>query len=203
MKNPAQVMTIDEIKTVVKDLQRRALRSPNQRLNLVLFRLSACCGLRRVECRGLDLGDVKADGSHPVLVVRKAVTKGKRRARIVPLDLDQGTLEDIRIWVQVRRAMGAEPGDPFLCSLKKETLGGRLAIRTLSKRWATAVKCLGPARAAQLATHSGRRSFGTHALRARYSLAEVRDWLGHANVRTTNEYLYAIRTEGVPDLFGD
>lgn len=41
-----KVLTKGDIKTVLDDLRRKARRSPNTRMNLTLFRLATCCGLR-------------------------------------------------------------------------------------------------------------------------------------------------------------
>jgi hypothetical protein len=45
---PTDLMTKDEVRVVLFDLRRRALRSFNSRANLTIFRLSACYGPERV-----------------------------------------------------------------------------------------------------------------------------------------------------------
>ena len=203
--DPAKVLDMDEIVTVLTDLRSRKRLYPSTFQNLILFELSTCCGLRCKEIAGLDLGDLKVDSTHPLLVVRKDNTKGqdgKRRARKVPLDLDQAVLADIREWVEFCRSEGRGPSDPVLCCRQLTVQRGRrLHVRTVFDRWKTAVAVLGQARVDQLSTHSGRHSFGTYALHAGYSLAEVRDWLGHSSISTTNTYTHAKRTDIGKDLF--
>lgn len=179
----------------------------SDQLNLTIFRLSCCCGLRCSEICGLNLADVVTAGPRPAIRVRKAVGKGKK-GRLVPLWWDKGTLQDIAAWRAYRlmpatgaRLMGASLNDPFVARLRG-TVGERFLRQEVSKRWATAIKCLGPDRVRQLSIHSGRHSFVSHSLRAGRSLAEVRDAAGHSNVSTTSIYLHYLEREGVPDVFG-
>ena len=50
-----KILTRRELATVLADLKRKAPRSPNTRLNLVVFRLAACCGLRVSEIAQLQV----------------------------------------------------------------------------------------------------------------------------------------------------
>lgn len=54
-----KVLTRREITTVLAELQRKGVRSrKNTVLNLVLFRLAVCCGLRASEIASLGVADV-------------------------------------------------------------------------------------------------------------------------------------------------
>ena len=55
----------------------------------------------------------------------------------------------------------------------------------------------------QLSIHSGRHSFASHLLKRRFSLVQVRDWLGHSSISTTSAYLHVDPDEGgeVGDAF--
>src|ERR1700704_4988266 len=44
-----KILTRRELAAVLNDLKRKAPRSKNTRLNLALFRLACCCGLRACE----------------------------------------------------------------------------------------------------------------------------------------------------------
>jgi integrase len=53
-----KILTRGELATVLADLKRKAERSAGARLNLVIFRLACCCGLRVSEIAGLRLADI-------------------------------------------------------------------------------------------------------------------------------------------------
>ena len=54
-----------EIAIVLGELHRKAPRSKNTRLNLVIFRLACCCGLRASEIAQLHIGDVRTETPRP------------------------------------------------------------------------------------------------------------------------------------------
>jgi len=56
-----RILQRDEIALVLTDLRRKARRSTNSRMNMVIFRLATCCGLRASEIAGLALSDVQVD----------------------------------------------------------------------------------------------------------------------------------------------
>lgn len=199
-----KILDIAEIVQVLASL-RATKRYENTHQNLTIFELSCCYGLRCMEISGLNLGDLVVESARPVVVVRRDNTKGtedSRRTRKIPLDIDKAAWADIREWVARCRAEGCMDSDPVVCTRWGLRQHKRLSRRRIYDHWLTAVSCLGPVRCSQLSSHSGRHSFGTHALRAGYSLAEVRDWMGHKSIETTNKYTHAIRTELGRDLYG-
>ena len=200
----SKILLRSEIVTVLGHLKRqKRWRSVTMIQNLVIFRLSCCCGLRVKEICGLNLGDFVVDGPRPVIRIRKAITKGrpeKRRARLVPLWWDAGTREDIADWLRLRASQGASSDSPFVCSQKLQS-HQRLKVKAAQKRWETALRVLGAERVKQLSIHCGRHSFCSHALRAGRTLAEVRDAAGHANIATTSIYLHVLGDEHCPDVF--
>jgi integrase len=186
-----KVLTIDEIRRVLADLYRKAARSVNTRMNLVLFRLSTCCGLRASELCGLVLDDVRVASDRPTIRVPKAIAKG-RKARVVPLTFDQGTLDDLRAWKAFRQSQGARGSDLFLCSQHRDTHGRKLDRRNARMRFKAACKCLGSERQSQLTIHHGRHSFISHALHGNKSIVEVRDAAGHWSLSTTSIYAHLV-----------
>src|SRR3954470_17588135 len=95
--NPTKILTRSELAAVLADLKRKAPRSRNTQLNLVLFRLATCCGLRASEVAQLQIGDVRVEPARPHLRIRRGAAKGGK-SRIVPLWWDAGTLADITSW---------------------------------------------------------------------------------------------------------
>jgi integrase len=91
-----KILTEREIAAVLTDLRRR--RSINSHQNLIVFRLSTCCGLRVSEICGLRLSDVHVGVERPYVHVRRqrnehGERKPKRSSiRRIALWWDGGTL---------------------------------------------------------------------------------------------------------------
>ncbi len=211
---PNRHLTLDEVIRVVADLRRLAKRRMSPRLNLTIFRLACCCGLRRGEISGLLLGDVNLTGPEPFLHIRAEITKAdpvptpegqphQRRAheRYVPLWWDSQTLADITWWYEYRtKVMGDEPDQPFVCGLSILNHRKVLPDFQIARRWRTAIRCLGPERVEQLSVHCGRHTAATLSLEAGRSMLEVQAMMGHRDPRTTSIYLHAIN-RNLPDVF--
>ena len=212
---PLKILDLSEIRRVLEDLDARRMHhvrhwAVNSWMNLIVFRLSCCCGLRSKEIRHIRLDDVLIEGSRPVIRIRKEVTKGelgKRKARMVPLWWDQGTYNDIAEWVVWRRATMPPNAQviraDWATKPNEAAQAGVMPRPKMFKRWRTAIRVLGKARVSQLGIHCGRHSFCTHALRSGRSLMEVRDAAGHTNIATTQVYLHALETGNLPDIFVD
>ena len=196
-----KILTRRELAQVLGDLTRKAPRSANTWMNLILVRLACCCGLRVSEIAGLRLSDVRIEVSRPHLRIRRGAAKGGR-PRIVPLWWDAGTLADLARWKQQRLSQSAQPDELCVGCLQAQRRGTRLSRHTLRKRFRTACKSLGRERLESLTIHHGRHTFISHALAGGRTLAEVRDAAGHANVSITSTYLHvAVDDETVGNLF--
>ena len=86
-----RILTLNQVKRVLEDLERRSRRYRSTLTNLAVFRLATCCGLRVSEISQLELRDLKLTSQRPHIHVRKGVGKGGK-ARKVPLWWDAGTL---------------------------------------------------------------------------------------------------------------
>lgn len=204
----SKILTREEVAAVLADLARRCKRkkwSRRARVQRIIFRLSCCCGCRAKEICGLNLSDVEVGGGRPLIRIRKNNTKGRegrRRARVIPLWWDSGTLADLAEWKAMRIRMGATPNDPFVCSLKVGTEGNRISKPAFCNRiWRAAIRALGPERVSQLSVHCGRHSFISHALYAGVPLVDVRDAAGHRSIATTSIYLHAVPVDVKVNIF--
>ena len=210
-----KVFTIEEIRLVLDFLRKKRAR-PNEVLsrhawlNLIIFRLSCCCGLRKCEFSRLRLDDFMLGGSRPAVRVRKEITKGmygRRRNRLIPLWWDKGTYDDIAEYIEWRRSW--RPPNSVALSTDFETrwqmksTNEYMRANRIWDRWKLFTKnALGEDRSRQLCVHSGRHSFCSHALLNGRSLVEVRDAAGHREVSMTNEYLHVLESgEELPDIF--
>ena len=198
-----RILLHEERATVLKDLHRRR-RYPMTRRNKIIFRLSCCCGLRRKEIAGLNVNDVIVGGPRPCIRIRKGITKGRngeRRARTVPLWHDSETLTDLAKWIECRVKMGAGAHDPLVCKMHRDAIGTRMIPMEVSRGWKVAIRALGKERVRQLSVHKGRHTCASILLDAGYSLATIRDWLGHRNIAITNIYVHAIAEDRIRDVF--
>lgn len=196
-----KILMMAEIQTVLADLRRKAARSVNTRQNLILFRLATCCGLRASEACGLTLDDVRVH-DRPHIRVRKAIAK-KKKARIVPLTFDAGTLADLRAWKTVRQGQGAGPTDRFICSQTARTLGKPICRKNARMRFKAACRCLGRERVQEITIHHGRHSFVSHALHGGRSPVEVQRAAGHSSLAITTIYAHLVDdNDEVGNLFG-
>ena len=172
-----------------------------------MMRLTFGCGLRFVECSGLDMGSVKAMVPRPHIVIlgQKGKTKGKNgkyRGRLVPLYWDSGTLDAIRRHYERRRAAGAKDSDPFILTPTGKRMSDVAFTNIVSSVRRLYERCFGPDRVAKgMATHIGRHTFASTAVYRGKTIVEVSKALGHANVATTSEYLTVIETDHVEDLY--
>ncbi len=195
-----------EIQTVIKwhkPLRRK--KRLNTHRNFVIFRLSCCCGLRCKEIVGLNLGDFFLKTDKPFIRIRKETTKGHRRsteveitrkARIVPLTFDRQTREDLAAWLELRmKQAGGDRNAPFVCSQMPKTMGKRMHLSTVAKRWQTALLCLGRDRALSCSLHNGRHTAISILLHCGYSLPYVRDFAGHSNISMTSRYAHVYEND--------
>ena len=94
--DPTKILTRTELAAELADLARKAARSRSTRMNLVIFRLACCSGLRASEIAALQVTDVRIDIPRPHIKIGASASKGGY-PRIVPLWWNAGTLEDITI----------------------------------------------------------------------------------------------------------
>lgn len=205
----SKILLREEIQAVIANLQGRSKISINAWTNLVVFRLSCCCGLRVSELCGLVMDDLVLEGARPIVRIRKDNTKqhsGRYLDREVPLWWDAGTLSDLQEWAEHRYNQGAKGYDPFVCSQSRgefnNQVGNKLNRRLAARRWKTAIGVLGNARQGQISIHCGRHSFCSHAMAAGRSVLEVQHAAGHSRAgMTLDTYGHLVESEKVRDVF--
>jgi integrase len=185
MVDPTKLLTADEVSAILTFLHYRRRRGPNYVLNRAIFRLSCCCGLRVNELCALDVGDVLTR-LRPMLLVSGSCT------RIVTIDWDEGTVEDIVAYKEMRLAQlgeGEHRDEPFLAGISQNA-GKRLTTDLAAKRWRSVMRVvLGEERAKQLSIQSGGRTYPSYAAAQGRSLLEITKALGNTSPRTARQYL--------------
>jgi integrase/recombinase XerD len=202
-----QIMSRGEIVRILKYLDPDGKKGPwlrRHRQKEILFRLTACCGLRATEVTRLNIDDIVYD--HPRPHIRILIGKGKKR-RNVPLWWDGATLECIIAWAHFRMNECGDETMPLVTAApvgRYDGLNKRLSrFRVWAQYKTIAREALGERRAKTVWPHTGRHSFVSHALAGGRSLAEVRDAAGHCNVSITSAYIHIAEDDGgkVGNLF--
>ena len=177
------VMDKTEVKTVLADLKRKSKRSPNAKVNELIFRLATGCGLRASEIANLRVCDVKL-GDQPYIHVKDG--KGGKSADVmIP---DDSTVLVLEQWLAKHTANGKVK--PSKAPFVRKKKGMEFDRNEIAKRFKTAIKSLGPDRVKELSVHSGRHTAATLLLDRGESLATVRDFMRHSNISGTSVYLH-------------
>ncbi len=170
---PRTILTISEMKELyqaTETLQERAILS-----------LAYGCGLRSMELAGLNVEDVKLNDG--ILIVQKG--KGNKR-RVIPLA--RNVEQDIRNYLDNERYL-------FIKDEKEKAL--ILNIKGVRMRKYTFRKILGKiiTRAGNqtiidknISIHNLRHSIATHLLEQGVPVEQVRNFLGHVHLETTEIY---------------
>ncbi|MFO7933932.1 MAG: tyrosine-type recombinase/integrase [Bacteroidales bacterium] len=143
------------------------------------------CGLRRREVEALNVKDISFRGK--LVYVRSG--KGKRR-RVVPVT--GRVIEDLKAYyyqervhvVHKQRATAAGSNQAFL--LNKN--GSRMLGQSLWRRLRVLVLKSGLEHPERVTLHSLRHSIATHLLHSGLSVEQVRDFLGHTHLESTQGY---------------
>ena len=199
-----EVFTVEQIESMARVAESGAWRDPSQESPenapfhaaedhqlAELIRIAAYTGLRRGELVTLRWRDV--DWAERVLVVERALsadvegtTKG-RNVRYVPLgDQALGALDCLS-----RRPNFTGPNDYVFTN----AAGDRIDGSALRRRYVTVRDLAG---APKLRFHDLRHTAGTLLTRV-LDPVTVRDVLGHADLKTTERYLHAVRASRLAD----
>ena len=190
-----KILTHDEIRAVISSLQCR--KNKNAAVNLMIFRLATCCGLRRCEIAGLSLRDVHDFGPAPQLAIPKAIAKG-RKSREVPLNWDVENLAAIKEWKETPASCRTMSRSSLFVGMGRMTVSANV---NASAGDGTRSLSASAQSDRQLSVHSGRHSFISHRLHAGIPLPDVRDAAGHYDISITDVYLHALDDHGVTSVF--
>ncbi len=174
-----------EIATVLADVKRKAKRSINTRQNLVVFRLSSCCGLRASEIVWLQWADVDLTNGWLHVRCKPHLGWGPKSDQDRAVPAHPRLVEFLKAW---REEVPDGPEDWVCPMAPRERFICRqsaLVVRQLFAHARVAV----PGAAHKL--HLLRGTFATRYLRNGGDLESLRDVLGHSDLATTAVYLQA------------
>lgn len=162
---------------VLREWQRRNAQ------DAAIFLFAAFTGLRRGELLALRWRNIDLDAR--LLVVDAAISAGEisttKSRRIRTLPLTEAACRQLEIIASRRRWCGRD--DFVFCGTTGNFMDGTM----LSKRFRRAQE---KANVRVRRFHDLRHTFGTTAVR-KFELPKVREWMGHANLTTTQRYLHS------------
>lgn len=156
------------------EIQRLLLAIPNAKHRLMVA-LAYSAGLRVSEVVNLRVGDLEL----PEKMIHLKESKGKK---------DRITLVSEKLVPDLERLIYKRQGSEILFESQN---GGKLSTRMLQAIFASALKTVGILKPATF--HSLRHSFATHLLENGTDVRYVQEFLGHANIRTTQLYTHVTR----------
>jgi integrase/recombinase XerD len=173
------VLTQEEIKQLYQ-----TCRSFTER---ALLSLAYGCGLRVSEIVALDVEDIKL--RETILIVKRG--KGNKR-RVIPLS--NKVKEDLYNYFYHERPITLALGETAFVFDSK---GGRMKKYTYNRILKSLVERAGneAIKQKQISMHTLRHSIATHLLEQGMSLEQVREFLGHAEIETTEIYTHISQTQ--------
>lgn len=173
LKLPAEPLTTDEVKLLIRACSKRSPSGiRNRALIVVLYR----AGLRVSEALKIMPKDLDFESS----TIRVLHGKGDH-ARTV--GLDAGAWAIVQLWLDRRSAMGISNRQPVFCTLE----GGRMAtsyVRNLMPRLGNKAGIL-----KRVHPHGLRHTFAYELAAEKTPINIIQAQLGHASLSTTNRYL--------------
>lgn len=178
---PHKVMeTLDhqDVQAVFKGLEADTVHNARDR---ALLSLLYNTGARVQELVDLDVGDLRMDAPHHV----KLLGKGQKE-RIVPLQVE--TVEDLRRYLDMRADAGISGKAVFL-----NEKGGRLTrfgvSHIVKERVIDAAGHESSLAGRKITPHTFRHTTALHLIQSGVDITVVKEWLGHADIKTTSLYV--------------
>jgi len=133
-----------------------------------------------------ELADLTVADLHFGSLATVSLTGKGRKTRVIPLW--QETVENLSHYIRVRKLADIESDHLFLNIAGKPMT--RFGIgRRLDKQVEAAVAQCPSLHARRVTPHVFRHTTALHLIEAGNDIAVVKDWLGHADIKTTSQYL--------------
>jgi site-specific recombinase XerD len=175
---PPPSLTLEEVAAILASPDPATLRGARDK---ALLHLLYNTGARVQELADLTLGDLRDDAAPTVSLTGKG-----RKTRVIPLW--QETVQVVSHYLECRKQAGLVGEQLFLNAqgepMTRFGIGRRVALHAQ----AAAARC--PSlHARDISPHTFRHTTALHLIEAGNDIAVVKDWLGHADIKTTSQYL--------------
>ena len=177
-RQPPPSLTVPEVNAILAVPDAGKLLGARDK---VLLQLLYNTGARVQELADLNVTDMRSDACATVTLTGKG-----RKTRVIPLWSQ--TLEAINHYLTMRQRTGVKSDHLFL-NVKARPMtrfGIGRRVEKLAREAAGACPSL---RDRTVSPHVFRHTTALHLLEAGNDIAVVKDWLGHADLRTTSAYL--------------
>jgi len=175
---PPPSLTVEEVAAIIDAPDPQALIGARDK---ALLQLLYNTGARVQELADITLGDLRLDSSPTVTLTGKG-----RKTRTIPLW--QETVDLIKQYVDRREEEGVETQALFCNARGKALTRFGIGRRVTLHASRAASKC--PSlQGRDISPHTFRHATALHLIEADNDIAVVKDWLGHADIKTTSMYL--------------
>ena len=175
---PPPSMTIEEVESIAAVPNPRRLIGARDK---ALVKLMYNSGGRAQELADLRICDIRFQAPFTVTLTGKG-----NKTRVIPLWED--TIEAIRHYIEFREQSEVQSAHLFLNvkgqPLTRSGIGRR--IGALAREAAESCQSL---RGRRITPHVYRHTIALHLLESNNDIVAVQEWLGHADLRTTSQYL--------------
>lgn len=185
-RNPASILTFTypkpntTRKALTQSQIKRLYQSTETHQERALLALAYGCGLRAAELENLNLEDVKLH--ERIVIVKKG--KGNKR-RVIPIN--HKVAKDLQNYLDHERPIWIK-SEAFMLHSK----GGRMKYYT----WNKYLKRIAErANEEEVTTHILRHSIATHLIEQGVEVQQVRKFLGHSQLETTQVYTHIRRRQ--------
>ena len=148
-----------------------------------MFLLMAKCGLRCIEIRRADVGDIKIMSGDPYLYVQPKGHDDKDSIKYLVADVKEAIDDYLSC-----RTEKVTPKSPLFTSTSNRSKGGRLATTTISVMIKELLVSAGYD-SDRITAHSVRATAATAGFEAGLTLFEVQQLMGHCDPATTEIYI--------------
>lgn len=165
-------------------LSQPDMRSSHGRRDAVLLSVLYDTGARVQELIDLDVGDIRLESPAQIRLMGKG-----RKVRAVPL-MDA----TVQLLTDYLRETALDTPQSAGSALFRNRQGNRLTragVSYILRKYVNAARSEEPGLAKSISPHSLRHTKGMHLLQSGVPLEIIRDFLGHADVKTTHIYAHA------------